>query len=161
MEWLAGDSEFSRPTINPVADDPIIRATLDIALLTALSDGNVAEVERTRMAEIVQLLFEGRMPLDAASLAVDRCLRTFAHGEHERVLYAALESLPDPVMRRRAFRFAAAVALVDGWLDRGEIRWMNRLASLLSIDPADATLLMNETRRIVRVSFPPGSKLTE
>ncbi len=131
----------------PIHAPDAVRAVLELALIMASADGESSEREAEHIVDVLHRLSPGS--LDLASLRIELVAtraRVAAEGAAAR-LQAAADALRDPVQRRQAYRIVATVALVDGWLDRGELRLFNSLARTLGIPPQESTEIVTEVRR--------------
>ncbi|MEI8256559.1 MAG: TerB family tellurite resistance protein [Deltaproteobacteria bacterium] len=131
----------------PIHSPDAVRAVLELALIMADSDGETSERETEHIVDVLNRLSPGS--LDLASLREEVAAtrdRVAAQGAEAR-LRSAAAVMRDPVQQRQAYRIVATVALVDGWLDRGELRLFNQLARVLGIPPQESTELVTEVRR--------------
>lgn len=123
------------------------RAVLELALIMASADGETSEQEAERVVELLHRLAPGSMKI--ASLRTEIVAsqaRVAAQGTDARI-EAAAAVLVEPALRRQAYRIVAQVALVDGWLDRAELRLFNQLARALEIPPQESTQIVTDVRR--------------
>ena len=121
-------------------------AVLELAIIMAAADGDVSEREAEQIVDVVHRLAGG--PFDVSGLrgVVSVTRDRLAREGVDRRLQAAAAALPDPAERHQAFRIVAAIALVDRWLDRAELRLFNSLARVFEIPPAEAQRLVTEIR---------------
>lgn len=131
----------------PIHSGAMTRTVLELALLIAASDGDVSELEAEQIVDIVHRLTPG--PFDLSTLRSELALsreRLAVEGVEARIHAAGVQVL-DPEARRQAYRIVAAVALVDRWLDRNELRFFHQLARAFEISPEESQGMVTEIRR--------------
>lgn len=131
----------------PIHSSAVTQTVLELALLIAASDGDVSELESEHIVEIVHRLAPG--PFDLAALRTELAAsrgRLAVEGMEARIQAAGVQVL-DPAARRQAYRIVAAVALVDRWLDRSELRFFHQLARAFEIPPEESQRMVTEIRQ--------------
>jgi hypothetical protein len=131
----------------PLRSQASANAVLELAILMAAADGDVSDREAEQIVDIVHRLAGG--PFDVTGLrgVVSVTRERLSREGAERRIDAAAAAIRDPAERLQAFRIVAAVALVDRWLDRAELRLFNSLARAFAIPPDESGRIVTEIRQ--------------
>ena len=131
----------------PIHSEDTARVVLELALLMAGADGDVSEREAEQIVDVVHRLSNSPFDLAALRFAQSTNRELLATDGIEKRIESAGERLQDPAGRRQAYRIVAAVALVDGWLDRNELRFFHQLARVFAISPEESQKTVTDIRR--------------
>lgn len=124
--------------------EPKLEALVELMLLAASADGELAEVELAHFTESVRSLTNGTIVGERLDTLVQRTQAAIEEGGRDAMLASVRERLPDPSARKVALTLAIQVVAADGIIRTSERELVFETAEALGIDGDTAADLVRD-----------------
>jgi hypothetical protein len=141
--------QYGPEWFRPGQDDLTTGAMIETAFLMAAADGEFGEDEQGEVNEALLLLTGGQLTMEQIDQVIDQLLEALRRDGWEQRIAAVAESLPDPTMRRSAYRLAAGISFVDGQIQEEEAKLFGLLGEAFGIGTDEASLMLVEVRDVM------------
>lgn len=126
----------------PLDGVELLDAVATCCLLMAAADGEVAPAETRRIAAVLIELVGTAENGEVVRGVLDALAREVAKSGVEPQVASLATRLRDPMQRRKALTYAAAVAFADDQLDAAEEGLLRKLATAFEVDGDELDVLL-------------------
>jgi hypothetical protein len=123
-----------------------MNALIEVAFLMAAADGEISVPEYEQLVTTIEHATSKRLPPGRVRSLITRLTDSLKIDGWEKRLAAIAESISSPGSRRVAYRLAAGVSFIDGWVQDDEARLFGLLAESFEIPLDEASSILTSVR---------------